>query len=127
MKSVKIERIKPAHSDNRRTLTPMFNGNFNAKQIKILDINSGNYLGNHFHTYKEMFYIKKGLAIYTFEDVNTKEKKSYLINAGTRIIIQPYIAHKALFLSDSEMIEATECKYYDSETNDKPYKIKTKW
>ena len=57
MKGLKYQEIKPAHEDERRSLIPVFNGDFTALQIKLLKIKKGSILGNHYHNYKETFYI----------------------------------------------------------------------
>ena len=44
MKGLKFEEIKPAHEDERRSLTPIFNGDFVALQIKLLRIKKGSML-----------------------------------------------------------------------------------
>ena len=60
MKGVTIYPIKLAHSDERRDILEMFNGDFDCKQVKILKVKKGNVLGNHFHHYKEIRYLLQG-------------------------------------------------------------------
>jgi len=125
MDGLKFDHIDPIHSDERRTLTAIFNDEgFTSRQTKLLDISKGNILGKHYHDYKEMFYLLKGRANYTFVDVNTREKVEIKMKKGDRVIIEPYIAHKAEFIEDTTMIENTEQPYVSPEVNDKPW---TEW
>ncbi len=123
MKGLKHETISPAHGDERRTLTPMFNGDFTANQIKILKIKKGSTLGNHYHLYHETFYLLEGEAEYTFEDIKTKERQKIDLKKSQRVTIAPRIAHKAVFTEDTIMIEGTEDPYVSKEVNDKEYII----
>ena len=120
---IQYEKVEPASSDERRTLIPVFNGDFLAKQVKVLSIKKNSVLGNHYHEYSELFYLLEGRANYTFEDVDTKERRSIEMKKGERIRISPRIAHKAEFLEDTVMIEGTEAEYISREANDRIYKI----
>ena len=126
MDDVKIQHIEPAHKDDRRELSAMFNGDFTARQIKILKINKGAILGNHYHEYNETFYLLSGNANYIFVNIKTGERQEVKIGEGDRIIIKPRIAHKAEFVEDTVMIEGTEDPYISAEVNDKPFEIKGK-
>ena len=111
-------KIEPAHSDERRTITAMFNGDFDAKQVKILRITQGNVLGNHYHHYREMFYLLEGEAIYEFIDLDSSERATIHLEKGGRIVIEPRVAHRAQFLKDTVMVEATEKPYVSAAEND---------
>lgn len=115
---VEHHKVEPAHSDERRTITPVFNGDFTAKQIKILHISQGNVLGNHYHHYGEMFYLLSGEALYTFKDLEEGGTMEIHLKEGERIVIGPKVAHKAHFLKDTVMVEATEVPYVSAEHND---------
>ena len=54
MKGVTIKQIKLAHSDERRDILEMFNGDFDCKQVKILKVRKKQILGNHYHLYKQL-------------------------------------------------------------------------
>ena len=123
MDGVKVQHIKSAHKDERRSLIPVFNGDFTALQIKLLKIKKDSILGNHYHNYKETFYLLEGEAKYVFENVNTKERQKINLKKNQRITIEPGIAHKAKFLTDTIMIEGTEWPYISKEVNDKEYII----
>jgi len=124
MKGLIHEEIKPAHADERRSLTPIFNGDFTALQIKLLKIKKGSELGNHYHHYKETFYLLEGKVDYVFENIETKERQEIHLKKDERITIEPKIAHKARFLLDTIMIEGTQWPYISKEVNDKEYIIK---
>ena len=123
MNGVKFQKIETAHKDERRELIPMFNGDFIAKQIKVLKIKKGSVLGNHYHEYNETFYLLEGEADYYFENIKTKERDFIHLKAGERITIEPEIAHRAEFLQDTVMIEGTEDPYVSKEVNDKFYEV----
>ncbi len=118
MKGIKLEKIKVAHSDERRDILEMFNGDFDCKQIKILKIRKNNMLGNHYHTYRENRYLLKGKAKYYLKNVHTGEEEQFLMNEGEMMMTDPYIAHTGEFLEDSIMIEGTEEVYKSAKHND---------
>ena len=124
MKGVDIYPIKIAHSDERRDILEMFNGNFNCKQVKILKVRKGNTLGNHFHNYRENRYLLKGKILYYLENVDTKEQETFIMEEGYIMITDKRIAHTGIFLKDSIIIEGTEEVYTSGEVNDKIYKLK---
>ena len=68
-------------------------------------------MGNHYHEFKELFYIFKGLAKYTLEDIYTGRKIIMVLKEGERLIINKKVKHTAEFLQDTITIEATEEEY----------------
>jgi len=123
MDGLKIEKVGIEHEDECRFLSAIFNGDFIAKQIKIIRIKQDSLLGNHYHDYFETFFLLHGEAEYTFEDIFTKEKEKHHIKAGDRITIKPKIAHKALLKAGTVMIEGTGEQYVSAEVNDHPYTV----
>jgi quercetin dioxygenase-like cupin family protein len=121
-----LDKIKIAHSDERRDLSVLFNGDFNAKQIKIIKVKKDSTLGNHYHNYREMFYILEGEAWYYLEKVNQLSFSKIMIplKEGDRLIIDKEVAHKAEFKAGTVTIEATESEYISPEFNDKRYEVK---
>jgi len=126
MNGVKIYPIKLAHSDERRDILEMFNGDFDCKQVKILKVRKGQILGNHYHCYREIRYLLKGKIQYYLKDVKNEPRSIYniIIREGEVMITDPYIAHTGKFLEDSIIIEGTEEKYIDAKHNDVIYKLK---
>lgn len=122
MKWIK-ETMKPVHEDERRSLTAMFNGDFTAKQIKIIKVKKDSVLGNHYHNYRECFYVLKGRAVYTLEDVRTKEQEEVVLLERDRLIIDSKIAHKAFLAKDTVMLEGTEEEYISAKENDVRYEV----
>jgi len=110
MKTIKT-KIKVAHSDARRDILEMFNGEFIAKQIKILKIRKGNVLGNHYHPYRENCYVLEGKIKFYFEGIKTKERGSFIMKEGDMILMDDYYAHAVESLEDSVLIEGTEEVY----------------
>ena len=126
MEGVKFEKIKPAHEDERRALTAIFNGDlgFDVKQIKYIKVKEDSLLGDHYHPYKEFFYVLQGHSEVTLLDIETKERKVYILKEGNRLIIPPRIAHKAFIKKGTIMIEGTEIKYVHPLINDIPWEVK---
>lgn len=116
MKDVNFSTVEVAHEDERRKLAAIFNGEFIAKQVKLLKIKKPSTLGNHYHHYSELFYVLEGEATYTLESVETGERQVVKMKASDRLIIAPGIAHKAQMAKGTVMIEATE-EPYSPESN----------
>ena len=130
MKGVTIKPIKLAHSDERRDILEMFNGDFDCKQVKILKVKKGQILGNHWHKYREIRYLLKGKIKYYLKNINfipdtdTDFIEMFLMNEGEVMVTDAYIAHTGEFLEDSIIIEGTEEVYKSAEFNDFVYKLK---
>lgn len=116
--------IKVAHSDSRRDILEMFNGDFDCKQVKVLMVRKGNILGNHYHRYRENRYLLKGKIQYYLRDVRTGEEEQFIMNEGEVMVTEPFIAHTGEFLEDSIIIEGTEEPYISAEHNDVVCKLK---
>jgi len=117
-----VTKINVAHSDKRRDILEMFNGEFIAKQIKIIKIRKGNILGNHYHPYRENCYVLNGKIKFYFEGIKTKEKGSFIMKEGDMILMNSFYAHTVESLEDSILIEGTEEVYNDK--GDHVYKLK---
>jgi len=120
----KLDKIGIAHEDERRSITALFNGDFFANQVKILRIKKQSVLGNHYHRYRELFYVLEGQAVYLLEDVVTKEQQFVTLERGDRLIIESGVAHKAEMFDGTVTLEATEEPYVSAEKNDVRYEIK---
>ena len=118
MKGIKLEKIKVAHSDERRDILEMFNGGFDCKQVKILKVRKGNILGNHYHKYRENRYLLEGKIKYHLKNIKTGEEEQFIMNEGEVMMTDPCIAHTGEFLEDSIIIEGTEAVYKSAEHND---------
>jgi len=119
-----LQHIPISHEDERRRLTAVMNGDFTAKQIKILDIKETSVLGGHYHNYSELFYIVSGKATFTLESVDTKERVTVTLKPNDRLIIGPRIAHEVVMNEGTLTIEATEQPYVSPEINDVRYETK---
>ncbi len=124
MKGIYHMHVKPVHEDNRRALIEIFNGQFIAKQVKVLKIKEDSVLGNHYHPYRQFFYLMKGEADYTFVDISTGERIDRKVQEGDMIIIDKNIAHKALQKAGNIMIEGNEEKYTSPNVDDLRFEIK---
>ncbi|MDO8563590.1 MAG: cupin domain-containing protein [Nanoarchaeota archaeon] len=123
MEGVIHKKISPIHEDERRAIIEIFNGGFNAKQLKILKIKKDSILGNHYHHYRQFFYFLKGNSKYTFLNINTNERFEIDIKEGDLIIIDPFIAHKTMQKAGNVIIEGNEEKYISPEVDDIKYEI----
>ena len=103
-----IKRGHIAHEDDRRTIQELYNGDFTARQIKILFVKTRSVLGNHYHPYSQFFFILKGRASYEFYDMITNEKKSVKMKRGDYVQIGPNIAHAALMNKGTITLEGNE-------------------
>ncbi len=124
MMGVLHKKIQPAHEDERRSLIEAFNGQFTARQLKVLHIKKDSVLGNHYHPYGQFFYMLKGSANYTFRNINTGEQKNIFVDQGDLVIIDKEIAHKALQKAGNIMVEGNEQPYTAKEIDDLYYEIK---
>ncbi len=124
MKGVYHAKIVPIHEDNRRALIEIFNGEFIAKQVKILHIKSDAVLGNHYHPYRQFFYMLRGNADYTFVNIKNNEREEIKVREGDFIIIDKEIAHRALQKAGNIMIEGNEEKYTSPEVDDLKFEVK---
>lgn len=124
-----IDHIGPCHEDNRRAIIEVFNNvpnsdlsGFSAQQLKIAEIHRDLPLGGHYHDYRELFYLLRGVAEFTVEDINTKQRLSFGLSKGGRVLIPAEVAHRVdKIRSDSILIGCTEEPYISGEVNDKKY------
>ena len=119
----KVDKLGVAHEDEGCAIINPFNGDFIARQVKVLKIKKNSTLGNHYHDYSEMFYILKGKAQYWIKDIQTNQIHSGVLREGDRLIIKPQVAHKFKMLKGTVTIEATEEPYISAEHNDRRYSL----
>ncbi len=124
MMGVYHKKIVPVHEDHRRALIEIFNGQFVAKQVKLLKIKEDSVLGNHYHPYRQFFYMLKGNADYSFVNIKTGERHDTYVEEGDMMIIDKEIAHRALQKAGNIMIEGNEEKYTSPEVDDLKFEIK---
>jgi len=108
---VTFSQVEVAHEDKRRKLSAIFNGDFTAKQVKVIEVKKDSILGNHYHPYSELFYVFKGQANYTLVSIKKGERQIVKLKTGDRLIIGPEVAHKVDMRKGTVMIEATEKPY----------------
>ena len=123
MKGVIHRKITPVHEDARRTLIEAFNGDFTARQLKVLKIKSDGVLGNHYHPYRQFFYFLSGGALYTFVDIATGERQEIAAGEGDFIIIDKNIAHKAVQKAGNVMVEGNEQPYTSPAVDDLKHEV----
>jgi len=111
MNDVNVSQVEVAHEDERRELLAIFNGDFTAKQVKVIEVKKDCILGNHYHPYSELFYVFTGEADYTLVLIKTGERRVVKLKRGDRLVIGPEIAHRAEMAKGTIMIEATAEPY----------------
>jgi len=127
LKKVVYNHCKIDHRDERRALFTAFNGDldgFKAAQVKFIKMYKDAVLGEHYHEdYRELFYMLKGRAEVILEDIETKERKTYILKQGDRLLVPPQVAHRFLIIKDSLLVGCTEKPYQSPEVNDRSYKF----
>jgi mannose-6-phosphate isomerase-like protein (cupin superfamily) len=108
------EACRDRHEDGRRLLTAVFNGDFTARQVKVLEVKADAVLGEHYHDYDEMFYLLKGQAVIEVENVETKDRGGYQLSAGDRIFFPKKVAHRLWVKADSVLIGCTDQPYLEA-------------
>lgn len=120
--NVLFEKISGSHTDDRRTLTPWFNGSVGvfeqAAQVKIAEMKRDAVLGKHYHRYPELFTVLTGEATFTLTDRQTNEREEYVIRPGWRLVIPSGVYHEAFVQSGTMLLGATAEIYVSAEVND---------
>ena len=120
----RVDHVGVAHEDTRRALAVPFNGEFPIQQIKVLTLKNDSILGNHYHRYRELFYILRNRqgrvpgVVYYLQNIKTGETAEVILKTGDRLIIEPFVAHAARLGRDVITIEASEESYVSPEHND---------
>lgn len=93
------------------------------RRLGLLTLNVGaGYRGGHFHLRKhEGFYIVAGRARCELACVESGERLSFEVSEGTRLWIEPGVAHRFQALTPLTFIEFTD-RSYESE-DDRPYQF----
>jgi len=93
-------RYAIAHADKRRVVYDPEIISINPTGVwiphNVIVMEDGTLeLGKHFHPYREMFFTPTGGFDFRLVDVDAPEnKRSIQLDAGSRIVIPPRIAHK---------------------------------
>lgn len=111
MKGVQVIKVTEGHEDERRIIEEVFNGKFQARQLKILKVKKTSILGNHYHKFKSFFYIMQGGGHYKFEDIKTKENAEIIVSERDLIIIDSLIAHAAELIEGTITLEGNSREY----------------
>ncbi len=85
-----------SHTNEERIVSTVINGDvpdFIPRQIRVLKILKNGELGGHWRDYPEIYGFI-GEAKMNLEDIDTKEKREYLLKTGSRIFIPSRVALK---------------------------------
>ena len=130
LEKVMHEKREIVHEDYRRTIITAFNGEerfggCKFKQSKFLYVKSQDVvLGGHYHEYAELYYLNRGEAHVTLEDVETRRREQIFMAAHDVLFIPAKVAHKVWIQANSELVGYTEECYVSAEENDMPYEIR---
>jgi len=127
------------HEDERRKLTEVFNAmpgdilaDFAGRQLKILEVKEDEaVLGNHYHPYRELFFLARGEAAILLEGADrrtgrgTGETDVHDLREGDRILFPSYVAHRVTMNRGSILIGLTEQPYLGSGKSDRKYDFET--
>ena len=116
-------RRKAEHIDERRELFVSFNGEFVAKQGKIIVVHKDAVLGGHYHDYDELYYMLTGQMRFILEDVFFKNKEEYVLKPHHRIIIPWGVAHKVVAMEDSILLGYSEKPFVSTDRNCVSYDV----
>jgi len=114
------------HEDERRAILVAFNGDlgdFKATQAKIYKIYQEKPLAGHYHKYSEVFYMLKGEAKFTLQDIETKESETYILKDMEVLLVPKRVAHKVVVKKDSMMVGFSEEPFVSNEFNDQKYEF----
>ena len=92
------ENVGIEHSDRRRMIKVLFNGNFTAKQGKLISTYDSCRMGDHYHGHDELYFVLEGEITFTLEDPVSKERGTYELGRHDFLYIPKGIAHR----TDSE-------------------------
>lgn len=118
MRGVTIYPAKIVHSDERRDIIEIMNGEMNIRNLKILVIKKGEQiLGNHYHWYPEIMYVMKGKCHYYLKNKITGETEEMDIKEGEVMIKTPMIVHTCLAYEDTILIDGAAEAWVSEEYN----------
>lgn len=119
MKGVVVRKAKIVHSDDRRNIIEIMNGELNIKCMKILDVKEDKYLGGHWHQYGEVMYILKGRAWdYKMTNLDTGESETFNLEEGDVVFRTGRIVHGGMFAKGSIVIDGACEQYINADFND---------
>jgi len=119
MRGVTIRKIRVAHSDERRDILEIMNGELAIKTLKLLKVKKGEkLLGSHYHTYPEIMCIIKGSGKYRMRNLDTGEEEDYNLTEGDIVFRQGRIVHGGYFTEDSLILDGACEQYVNADFND---------
>lgn len=85
------------HSDDKRTIVGLLKPNsenpIKVEQVRVVDLHTESVLGNHWREYGEIYGII-GEAEFTLEDIDTKERRAYVMETGDNLYVPKRVALK---------------------------------
>jgi hypothetical protein len=127
MKGVKVCKANVVNEDERRKLVELMNGQFDGKNIKILEVKEDSYLGGksgHWHLYEECMYVMKGKVWdYVMENVFTGEKETFELGEGDIVFRSAGIIHGGMFSKGSIIVDIAGATYLSGDYNDCPREL----
>lgn len=120
-----LNPVVDQHSDERRDLVAVFNGDFTAKQLKIATMHKDAKLGWHYHNYEEWFTVLNGKATFRMFDINnpTWWVVTKVITPGNVLKIPAQVAHDAMVDANTTLIGFTAEQYISPDVSDVKFSI----
>jgi mannose-6-phosphate isomerase-like protein (cupin superfamily) len=85
-------------------------------------VQNGQERGHHYHASKtERYYILSGEIELRLQDLETSERKTLLLKAGSRVVISPRVAHAFRSRTYSQVLEYSPEPYDPTDTH--PYEV----
>ncbi len=109
MEKFKVEKIAPAFSDERGSITDVLNGR-EIRHAGIITFRKGSVRAKHYHKKQTQYtYVLKGKIELTTKDLREKSpvKSSVIISDGFLASIPPNVIHIYNALEDSVILDLT--------------------
>ena len=117
-----FRHIEVCHSDARRSLLVVFNGDYTAAQARIAVAHKPCLLGGHYHDGAELFFVVVGLAVFTVEAVDPPgTREQYTLRSGDMLRVPARVAHLAQVISGTILQTYTENRYTSAADYDHVY------
>lgn len=124
MEKLKIEKLRPAFSDERGTITDILSGEM--RNIGIITQKKGAVRGNHYHKAQAQYtYILKGKIEMTTKDLREPDSalQKAIIGEGDMITHPAMVAHAYKALEDSVFLAITTKRRDKGGYDDDTFKI----
>ncbi len=117
------ENVGIEHVDERRIIKVPYNGDFIARQSKVIETLDACRMGDHYHLHDELYFVLEGEITFTLEDPISKQRGTYEMTRGDRLFIPSGIAHRADTAGRTIFLGYTTEPYESAEKSTRRYTI----